>query len=270
MTGGWSGFSRTRVRLYIDGESTPSIDYQLYMAHGIGWDDDTTWQSSEITGKNAKGGGIFHTYRIPFGNSIRITATLAYPADNVFWFIVRGLEDMPVILGDLQLPPSARLRLYKNENVTLQPYEYTTLAQNYVGGALFQVTIAATSTDLNYLEACFRAYIDGSDTPIFLSSGTEDFFLSAFYYNGGQFTNSQSGLTHFEPNNPTRLSMYKFFQRDPIVFDKGFKLVWRNMEDAACPTKWPPSAVNETAAPAVELPTIAPMSYTSYAWIYEW
>ena len=37
--------------------------------------------------------------------------------------IVRGVEQLPVVLGDLQLPlvPSLRLRLYKNEGVVLGP-----------------------------------------------------------------------------------------------------------------------------------------------------
>ena len=40
-----------------------------------------------------------------------------------------------------------------------------------VSGALSYVTCRGISPDFNYLEACFRAYIDGSDTPQFLSSG---------------------------------------------------------------------------------------------------
>jgi len=179
MTGGWDGFAYTRVRIYIDGESEASIDYQLYMAHGIGWGDDSTWQGNEWVGKTAHGGGVYNTFRIPFSKSIIVTAQLAYPTNNVFWFIIRGLENMPVIIGDLQLPAGTRLYLLQNQNVTLQPYELTTLAQIPQGnaGLLFFVTIEAESSDLNFLEACFRAYIDGAEDPQFLSSGTEDFFF---------------------------------------------------------------------------------------------
>src|SRR5688572_13832243 len=42
--------------------------------------------------QNAHGGGIYHTYRIPFGVSIKITANLAFETDNTFWFIIRGLD----------------------------------------------------------------------------------------------------------------------------------------------------------------------------------
>lgn len=274
MTGGWDGFNQTRVRIYIDGETTASIDYQLYLAHGIGFGDDSAWQSSFITGKNAHGGGLYNTYRIPFGKSIRITAALAYEADNVFWFIIRGLENMPVIIGDLQLPAGTRLKLYKNENVTLEPLQYTTLAaSNSTAGALFQVTIEAQSPDLNFLEACFRAYIDGAAEPQFLSSGTEDFFLSAFYFNSGQFWSSESGLTHFETSSDyNRISMYKFFERDPVLFTEQFQLVWRNWEDSACPNKWPPPPPSTDIDVDVRVgaPLVNNMTYTSYVWVYEW
>lgn len=270
MTGGWDGFALTRVRIYVDGEVTPSIDYQLYMAHGIGWSDDSTVQGNSVLGKNAHGGGIYHTYRIPFGSDIKITATLDHAASNVFWFIVRGVDNFPIMLGDVQLPATARLKLYKNENVTVKPLEYTTLASvTGSGGAVFLVTIAATSSDENFLEACVRYYVDGAASPIFLSSGTEDFFLSAFYYNGGTYFTSESGLTHNEVTNPVKLSMFKFFQRDPLFFSTGMSLVWRNQEDAACPTSWPPPA-EEAAKPVMASANTAPMVYTSYVWVYEW
>jgi len=274
MTGGWSGFEATRVRIYIDGESTASIDYELYLGHGIGWGDDSAWQSNEWVGKNAHGGGLFNTYRVPFLTSVRVTVTQAFAASNTFWFIIRGLENFDVVIGDLQLPRHARLMLIKNVNVTLNPQELTTLASVPSGsGLLFMVTIQAASKDLNYLEACFRAYIDGAQ-PQFLSSGTEDFFLSAFYYNAGKFTNSESGLTHYDttPGN-TKLSMYKMFHRDNIVWHNSFTLKWKNMEDASCPTKWPPANLQKEDGTTVQSKRnihVAPMTYTSYTWLYVW
>jgi len=271
MTGGWSGFEKTRVRIYVDGESKPSIDYDLYLGHGIGWEDDSTWQSNEWVGKNAHGGGIFHTYRIPFGNNVKVTVTQAYATANTFWFIIRGLENLDVTIGDLQLPKTARMKLYKNVNVTLNPQELTTLVSLPTGsGLLFMVTIQAGSADLNYLEACFRAYIDGAGQPQFLSSGTEDFFLSAFYYNGGKFTNSESGLTHYDTTNGgTKLSMYKMFHRDPVVWHKSFTLRWKNMEDASCPSRW--SGISGVDPSLLKRAVhVAPMTYTSYTWVYVW
>ena len=92
-------------------------------------------------------------------------------------------------------------------------------------GALFQVTLAASSSDFTYLEGCVRAFIDGNNTTTFLSSGTEDFFLSAFYYNSGLFHSDNSGLTY--KADPGTMSAYKFFEDDPVLFSKSFRLRWR-------------------------------------------
>ena len=52
-----------------------------------------------------------------------------------------------------------------------------------------------------YLEACMRFYPNAKDaatnsTPIFLSSGAEDYFLSASYFDEGEFISPNSGLTY--------------------------------------------------------------------------
>jgi hypothetical protein len=74
-----------------------------------------------------------------------------------------------------------------------------------------------------------RALADGATTPLFLSSGAEDYFLSAYYFNEGEFKTPNSGLTYYD--GAGTLSVYKNHDRDPLLFDNGFKLVFRNMED---------------------------------------
>jgi len=264
---GFDGFPFIRVRFYVDGETSASIDYQLYLAHGIGWGDDSLYRGHEYMGKNAYGGGIYHTFRIPFSSKIKVTAQLPYATSNTVWFIIRGVERLPVILGEYQLPNTTRLRLYKNENITVAPHQYVPLSHSKRAGAVFLVTVQAESDDLNYLEGCFRAYIDGSSKPTFLSSGTEDFFLSCSYYSGGEYFTTEAGLTHYDLKGPTRLSMYKFFHRDPLMFTKELNLVWRNFDDQySCPRRFPEKHHRETE----ENVRIAPMTYTSYTWVYEW
>ncbi len=57
-------------------------------------------------------------------------------------------------------------------------------------GMLLSTFIDVTSADPNYLEGCF--HIVNSDGSVqFLSSGTEDYFLSASYFDEGIFASSQ-------------------------------------------------------------------------------
>ena len=48
--------------------------------------------------------GIYNTYRIPFGESVRVTAQLCEgdTKNKRFWYIFRGVENLPVVLSGLQ------------------------------------------------------------------------------------------------------------------------------------------------------------------------
>ena len=249
VTGYKEMMRHTRIRIYIDGEVDASLDFNLLLAHGFAGfpeKDDLTyfpklpWGTSTI-GHTAADGGIYNTFRIPFSKSFRVTATTQ--GSGYIWYIIRGVENYPLVLGDLVLPPHTRLRLYKNENFRLKPLDFMNLA--YVkssAGALFMVTLVAESSNLVFLEGCFRAYIDGSNRTTWLSSGTEDFFLSAFYFNRGLYNLSNAGLTYKSAGS---IAAYKFFVNDPVLFTKSFELWWRcsdkdiSGDKYGCPNSWP-------------------------------
>ena len=246
FTGGMMN-QNARIRIYIDGEEDASLDFNLFIAHGLGFPEteelkNIPWGTRRIA--HTANGGIYNTIRIPFSKSFRVTATTQ--SSGMMWYIIRGVENYPVVLGDLVLPPHTRLRLYKNENFLLKPLDFMNLA--YVkssAGALFMVTMVAESSNLVFLEGCFRAYIDGSNRTTWLSSGTEDFFLSAFYFNKGLYHLNNAGLT-FKSNQSSpvsRIAAYKFFENDPLLFTKSFELWWRCSDDTTdkygCPNSWP-------------------------------
>ena len=149
-----------------------------------------------------------------------------------------------MVLGDLILPPHTKLRLYKNEEVHIKPLEFLPLAQvKNSAGALFMVTLVASSSNLVFLEGCMRSYIDGSNKTTWLSSGTEDFFLSAYYFDKGLYHLDNAGLTYL--NKSGLVSAYKFFENDPLLFTKSFELWWRcsdrdiSKDKHGCPNTWP-------------------------------
>ena len=90
-----------RIRVYLDGAAAPDLDFQLFFAHTIGVqscvnytqcpagktcsgvrttcnDPRVPWHSSEVQ-HMAHAGALKNRYRIPFGTSIRITATMTHP-----------------------------------------------------------------------------------------------------------------------------------------------------------------------------------------------
>lgn len=259
--GNWPGYEDLRIRVYVDGEETASIDMALFLGHGIGFHDPAAPWGTRRIGKTGQPSGVYNTYRIPFGTRVRVTAQLA-PGDDKnrrFWYIIRGVENLPVIFNGVRLPDQARLRLYRLENHTARPLEEVTLCQTRRPGMLYQVTLAARSTRLTFLESCVRAYLDGADEPLMLSSGLEDYFLGTYYFNRGPYHTEVAGLTHLDKENPS-FSAYRFHEEDPVFFQRGLRLTLR------CGEQLPPQRLN----PRPQTWKAPPTTYTAYIWVYEW
>jgi len=256
--GDWPGYDRTRIRIYVDGETKPSIDMELFPGHGIGWANPSAPWGSERVGKTGQPSGIYNTYRIPFGKRIRVTGRLGpgISKPQVFWWIIRGVKNLPVFLGQVRLPQNARLRLQVHEDVELEPLQRLNLCESSLAGALYQVTLSVASKNFNFLEAMFRAYMNNAKEPFLLSSGTEDYFLGTYYFNRGMYHLPLAGLTHKseDADGTCRFSAYRFHEDDPVIFQKGFRLSWRNGEEKDGKTFGNPQRSR----------------VTSYVWFYEW
>lgn len=260
--GNFKGVEDTRIRYYIDGGESASIDMDLYMGHGIGFNDNTAPWANRYFGKIGKQNGIFNNYRIPFGKSIKVTAQLAEGADPNprVWWIIRGVEKGRVSIGGVELPENARLKLIRMEDIVVDSLKEFDLCDLEGKGAVYQVAIAAEGLGnggITYLEACMRAYLGGSEQPVMLSSGLEDYFLGTYFFDTGRYCNDTAGLTHLDPAKKT-FSAYRIHDEDPIFFSKGIRLTCRN---------------GETKDGAMEGPiwgSPQQVRYTTYTWVYQW
>lgn len=254
--GDWPGYGRTLIRVYVDGEEQASIEMELMLGHGVGFDDPDHWGIDKI-GKTGHPSGIYNNYLIPFGNGVRVTAQL--PEDIElnpdFWWIIRGSEGLAVTVGGYQLPGSARLKLYKR-NKHAQPFEEFDLCSTGKSGAIYQVTVAAKSRTLVFLEACMRAYIDGKSEPLFLSSGLEDYFLGTYYFNRGKYQTPMAGVTCLREQEGQHLfSAYRFHDQDPVFFHNDLRL------SCKCGEKIDGRVFHKDPEPT---------EFTTYVWVYEW
>ena len=123
----WPAYEKTRLRVYVDGETRPSINMNMAvgLGHGYGFGDGAAPWGTERMGKTGHPSGVYNTYEIPFGTSIRVTAQRSEegPAEAAFWWIVRGTKNLPVTYAGVRLPPEARLRLHTCECLVSQPLE---------------------------------------------------------------------------------------------------------------------------------------------------
>jgi hypothetical protein len=253
------GYDRLMIKVYVDGEEKPSIDMELLLGHGIGFNDNHAPWTTDKMGKTGMPSGIYNTFRIPFGKEIKVTAKLCpdSPDKPNFWWIIRGTENIPVTLGGVQLPGEARLKLYKIENKEFEPLEEFDMCNVSGKGALFLVTIVAKGLDqkknLGYMESCIRAYFNKEKEPLLLSSGLEDYFLGTYYFNRGRYYNNVAGLTHLN-DKTNEFSAYRFHDADPIFFQNGFRLTNRVGEAMDGKVFHNPTKTR----------------YTTYVWLYQW
>ena len=259
---GGSELEHIEIKVYIDNEEQPSIDMEMYLGHGIGFKDNYAPWGTERMGNIGGGSGIYNTYKIPFGENIKITAQLDSTGKEMqnFWWIMRGTENLPIEFAGIKLPESARLKLYKLENYTAEPLEEFTMCNVKGAGMLYQITMEAKGLrdtdhwkDISYMESCIRAYMNNKEEPLYLSSGLEDYFLGTYYFNKGRYANMLAGLTHFDKEE-NEFSAYRLHEDDPVFFQNGMRLTNRCGEKIGEKIFHDPPKTN----------------YTIYTWVYEW
>jgi Protein of unknown function (DUF2961) len=260
-----------QVRVYVDGEAEASIDFQPLLAAGIGFGDASAPRGNRWIGKQADYGGVYFNIRIPFMKSVVVTyqSSPGYP-DASFYMIVHGSENIPTTIGGITIPIGAKLILQTTE-VTMQPLDYVdAFALTQGSGILLMTTLAFASGNLNTLEGCVRFYSPYTQTyseSQLIATGTEDYFVSSYYFNAGPFYGDMSGLTHYStPNGTVQLSAFRLHDQDPLGFSAGVRLVWRNgdVTDPATGLK----CTLETGGNTVGSPTVA--NATLYGWAYVW
>jgi hypothetical protein len=259
--GNWKDWDKIRIRVYVDGEKTASIDMEMFLGHGIGFADETAPWGTRRIGKTGQPSGIYNTYRMPFGKSVRVTAQLAAgnEKNQRFWYIIRGVENLPVEFSGVRLPDSARLKLFKLEDYKARTLEEFNMIASNSSGMLYQITVAAQSGNFEYLESCVRAYIDGAQEPMLLSSGLEDYFLGTYFFNRGMYHNDVAGLTHKNDKDHS-FSGYRFHEDDPIFYKKGLRLTLRCGEQIG----------NQKHNGKTQTWSAPTTTYTTYVWVYEW
>ena len=254
---------RVRVRVYVDGEASASIDMALDLGHGYAFGGPSEPFGNQKFGRY---GAQFNNFRIPYGNGIRVTLVpMTRNFDGVTgrkcWWVLRGTENLPTIVGGLRLPDTARLRLITHEEFTAQPLQEFALCDVKGKGMLYLVTMSARGAggasdgnNLAYMEGCMRGYMDGAAKPEMLSSGLEDYFLSSgYFHHNTRYYGQVAGLTHID-KAANAFSAYRFHDDDPVVFRNGFRLTCRCGEEKDGKPLFDPR----------------PTHYSTYTWLYVW
>eukprot|EP00055_Hartaetosiga_balthica_P013502 m.69724 g.69724 ORF g.69724 m.69724 type:complete len:375 (+) comp8281_c0_seq6:792-1916(+) len=258
-------------RYYFDGEKTPSVEFIPGPAVGVGFSDTqapwgTKWFG--VGAGNGHGTAYFLNFKMPFSSQVVVTIQRPSGTRGGFYTIFRGALDVDIEVGGRTIPKNATLKLQKN-STTLQPLDFLAVTDVPSGsGVHFMSTLIAKSGNLNFLEGCYHAYspYNRAFPGTVMSTGTEDYFDSGWYFNAGEFHFPVSGFTHINQTNGVEWSAYRFHEMDPLFFSDGLKFVWRNgdMVDKETGNK----CFTESGGIIVGSPTASEV--TSYSWVYVW
>jgi Protein of unknown function (DUF2961) len=204
------------IRAYWDGQKAPSVDAPLgsffamgqfgsYPTHGL------------VAGINAS-------------NTMYMYLPMPFLQRAVIQLVNTGSTNVTGISYQIQYRPLTG----DFRDVGYFKTSYTTTSSVRVGrdlpilsatgsGKFVGVTASYTGDPAKlYLEGDERIYVDGSGSPAFYGTGTEDFFNGAFYFINGPFSQPMSGNTADITKSTTdETAAYRFFLQDAIPFRRG-------------------------------------------------
>eukprot|EP00658_Telonema_sp_P-2_P038386 TRINITY_DN27557_c0_g1_i3.p1 TRINITY_DN27557_c0_g1~~TRINITY_DN27557_c0_g1_i3.p1 ORF type:complete len:387 (+),score=66.17 TRINITY_DN27557_c0_g1_i3:135-1295(+) len=271
-----------QMRVYVDGEvggSVAAVEYPIPLAHGLAPEDAASFPWEARTFGHSHTTGWYNSYQIPFTQRVRVTMQCSEPGP--IYFRVAGAENLPMVIGRLDLPPTSKLHV-KTFDQTVGMGGLVTLASIKGAGLVTQLNMFVRSSAA-YQEGCAQATVDG--TKLWLSSGLEDFFLGAYFHSMPQmelrtvgFHLSNSTTCPSKQDGPNSLAAYRIMHTDPILFSQSLEFQWQphgNQPELtragfpiSCNRAWPPSGGLEPAPGAGGDPAVGLVNLTTLTWIY--
>ncbi len=209
--------SQAILRMYWDGEATPSVEVPVGAFFGVGFGEQVDYISTPL---NETSGGYNCYWPMPFHKSARWTLTnLSKRRLDAFYYNVDYLayQSLPKAMRHFHAQ-------YRRENPTRAGRNYTFLEAtgqgHYVGSALFMRNLHGAG--LGFLEGDEMVYVDGETKPSINGTGTEDYFSSGWYFDRGTYSAPYHGVI-IKDDVRGRVSAYRWHIEDPIPFTKSLR-----------------------------------------------
>jgi hypothetical protein len=228
------------LRIYWDGESSPSVETPLGDFFGLGLGEYHTWQSDVLSVASQRALNCF--FVMPFQKHAKITVTnegkinvrafyynLDYRAlskplpDGTLYFHAQFRQAQPNHGWTSDWKTNFDPNVFQKKNLDGE--------ENYVwmettGRGLFMgVTMSVLQNQDDWWgEGDDMFFIDGEKHPSITGTGSEDYFLGAFAFRDGPFSYRFYGAPVVgEERAGSRTSVYRFHLDSPIPFSKSIR-----------------------------------------------
>lgn len=217
------------LRMYWDGESTPSVEAPIGDFFGLGTGDYFLYQSAPLAVGADKALNCF--FPMPFRKRARITVTNEgqEKINSLYWNIDWRQYTSPLPADTLYFHAQYR---QATPNVAV-PDAKTNLdgKNNYVWmeatgrGQFVGVTMSVReNADRWWGEGDDMFFVDGEKLPSINGTGSEDYFLGAWDFGGKPFAYPLFGAPVVGPEKKdSKWSLYRFHLDSPITFQKSLR-----------------------------------------------
>jgi hypothetical protein len=231
---------RIVLRIYWDGESTPSVETPIGDFFGLGTGDYYSWQSEMLSVGNIKALNCF--FPMPYQKHARITVTNEgkQAISSIYYNVDYRTDSHPLPPHTLYFHAQYRQAQpnhgwsadwYTNYDPLVNFRRNPNGEDNYVwfeaqgDGQFIGVTMSVVQNQDGWWgEGNDMFYIDGAPITSIAGTGTEDYFLGAWDFGGSSFAYPLYGAPVVGKEEAgSRSSVYRFHLDSPIPFSKSMK-----------------------------------------------
>jgi len=232
------------IRIYWDNNEYPSVEAPYSAFFGCGYDENFR----DIDGKYpvldssmilvAPGRGYNSYFEMPFRKHCRITMENRGPHRETLFYMISGW------LGEIPENSGYFHAAYRQEHPVQKGRSYVVL-DGVEGKGIFagiSLSVGVNGHNTCWVEGEAKMYIDGEDYPSMNYTGTEDYFCGSYGFGNdiqikkyqtysGQYVGLYAilGDTNEMYNPQKRFMLYRWHVKDPVYFDKSFKMVMDNL-----------------------------------------
>ncbi len=205
------------LRMYWDGEETPSVEVPVGDFFGTGFQYKQWWSLLE----GMSSGGYYSYFPMPFNKRARIEVVNETGAEiNSFYYHL----DYQKLREPLDASVAYFHAMWRREIRTDPRHPYLILDAEGEGQFIgMNLNMQSYDGGLSFLEGDEMIFVDGESTPSIKGTGTEDYFNSGWYFNKGEFSAPYHGLI-LKDDTRGRIAAYRFHVADAIPFGKSIRV----------------------------------------------
>ncbi|MBQ8511141.1 MAG: DUF2961 domain-containing protein [Clostridia bacterium] len=232
------------LRMYWDDMTEPSVEAPISAFFGCAYDQNFTDQNGDWIILNsaavlvAPGRGYNCYWEMPFRKHVKITMENRGGRPETLYYMISGWH------GEIPEESAYFHAAYRQEHPVMKGRSYTVIDGIEGKGCFAGLTLAAgvNGNSTCWVEGEAKMYIDGETYPSMNYTGTEDYFCGSYAFGNdipphkyATFSGLYAGMFSVmggvgeRYNTQQRFQLYRWHIKDPIYFDKSFRMVLDNL-----------------------------------------